>query len=118
MSKYQFDTIATMKTYNNKKWWIDRNIIPIIYVNASNLKEALQKYAEIVKQKYYVSISKNALSRKVNMYIDSKEGEPIQTGYVITGKTNFKDNSGQWTAQYIDLWTSISIVTMPDFQTA
>lgn len=34
---YQFKTTATMKPYNNKKWWIDDGIIREITVNADTI---------------------------------------------------------------------------------
>ena len=33
--------------------------------------------------------SNNALKRRSPMYIDGKDGEPVQVGFVITGKTEF-----------------------------
>lgn len=116
MDKYLFDTTVTMKKHDNKKWWIDGAIIPLIHLSANNLNEALEKYAEIAKEKYYISISPNAMRKKNNMYVDTKEGESIQTGYVITGKTSFDNNSGKWIDKYIDLWVNISIVTLPNFE--
>lgn len=31
----------------------------------------------------------------------------LQVGYVITGKTEFQKDSGEWVTQYIDLWVEI-----------
>ena len=111
--KYLFNTFATMKTYNHKKWWIDSDIVREITTEADSLPAAIEQYAEIVKSNYYIDISKNALKCKQPMYIDSKTSKPKQAGYVITGKTDFQDDFGKWTEQYIDLWVNISIVSNP-----
>ena len=51
MKKYQFITGATMKTYNNKKWWIDPDIVRPLTVEAENITEALKKYQTTLKKK-------------------------------------------------------------------
>ena len=51
------------------------------------------------------------------MYIDGKNGEPVQVGFVITGKTDFdKGDYSGYSTQYIDLWVTVQIVTIPDFE--
>ena len=87
--KFQFKTSATMKPYNNKKWWIDSGIIREITVEAETLQKALEQYRETVREKYYIDISKNALKTKAAMYRDNANGEPQQCGYVITAKNRF-----------------------------
>lgn len=115
MKTYLFNTSATMKENDRGKWWIDRDIIRNKYIAAENVKDALTKYAEAVEKSDYVSISKNALKNKSAMYIDGKDGNAKQTGYVITGKTSFDNDRGQWIDKYIDLWIDISIIETPDF---
>ena len=115
MKKYIFKTTATMKAYNSKNWWIDSGIIREIQVEADNLKNALQQYREAVKENAYIDISDNAIKTKSPMYIDSKNGEAVQIGYVITGKTDFQRDSGEWFAQYIDLWVTVLTVVDTDF---
>lgn len=61
MINYIFKTTATMKEYNNKKWWIDPNIIKEIHITASNLNEAFEFYRAIVMDDCGVEISRNAL---------------------------------------------------------
>jgi len=116
---YLFNTTATMKEYNNKKWWIDAGIVRPFTVEAENLKEALEKYREHVKNNNYITISDNALRRKNEMYIDLKDGTARQTGYVITGKTEFQDEQrGGWSTQYIDLWVTINQLLEPKWKEA
>lgn len=113
MSKFLFKTSATMKEYNNKKWWIDSGIINEITVSAETVEQAIKEYQKIVNDKYYIAISDNAIKNKNNMYVDTTDGA-IQTGYVITAKCNFEDIDNYKTIQqYIDLWINISIVYNP-----
>lgn len=41
---YIFKTTATMKEYNNKKWWIDGDIISDMRINADSVENALEIY--------------------------------------------------------------------------
>lgn len=117
MKNYIFKTTATMKEYNNKKWWIDSNIVGEIRLTAPNVAEALKKYKEKVAEKFYIDISRNALKNKNPMYIDGVDGEAVQVGYVITGKTEFEDRDNyRWSTQYIDLWVTILTVVNTDFE--
>lgn len=115
MRKYLFQTITTMKEYNNKKWWIDSDIIRDKYILAENLKEALEKYRESVEENEYILISNNAMKNKNPMFVDATDGIK-QVGYVITGKTGFEDRENyKWTTQYIDLWVKILTIKETEF---
>lgn len=115
--KYRFETTATMKPYNNKRWWIDADIVRSITIEADELKTALQLWRDKVQERDYIQISNNALKSRSPMYIDGKDGEPVQVGFVITGKTEFdKGNYTGYSTQYIDLWVAVQIVTIPDFE--
>ena len=116
MSKFIFKTTATMKEYNNKKWWIDSEIVREIQVEAENVKQALKKYQDIVMHRDYIEISENALRCKNPMYVDTLTGETKQVGFVITGKTEFEDRENyRWRAQYIDLWVTVLTVINTEF---
>lgn len=108
---YIFKTTATMKEYNNKKWYIDGGIVSDMRINADSVENALEIYRERVKEKHYISISKNAIKNKSEMFADLLDGSVKQVGYVITGKTEFDrgDYSG-YSTQYIDLWVTILTV--------
>lgn len=110
---YIFKTTATMKEYNNKKWYIDGGIVSDMRINADSVENALEIYRERVKEKHYITISKNAIKNKSEMFVDLSDGSVKQVGYVITGKTEFDrgDYSG-YSTQYIDLW--ITILTVVD----
>ena len=108
---YIFKTTATMKEYNHKKWYIDAGIVSDMRINADSVENALEIYRERVKEKHYISISKNAIKNKSEMFTDLLDGSVKQVGYVITGKTEFDrgDYSG-YSTQYINLWVTILTV--------
>lgn len=115
MKKFIFKTQATMKPYNNKNWWIDSGIVREITTQAENVTEALQQYREKVNNDFYIEISNNAIKNKSPMYIDTPTGDAVQIGYIITGKTEFQRDSGEWVTQYIDLWVEIITVVDTEF---
>ena len=108
---YIFKTTATMKEYNNKKWYIDGGIVSDMRINADSVENALEIYRERVEEKHYISISQNAIKNKSEMFVDLSDGNVKQVGYVITGKTEFDrgDYSG-YSTQYINLWVTILTV--------
>ena len=110
---YIFKTTATMKEYNNKKWYIDGGIVSDMRINADSVENALEIYRERGEEKHYITISKNAIKNKSEMFVDLSNGGVKQVDYVITGKTEFDrgDYSG-YSTQYIDLW--ITILTVVD----
>lgn len=71
---YIFKTTATMKEYNNKKWWIDGDIISDMRINADSVENALEIYRERVEEKRYISISRNAIKNKSEMFVDTPDG--------------------------------------------
>lgn len=110
---YIFKTTATMKEYNNKKWYIDGGIVSDMRINADSVENALEIYRERVKEKHFINISKNAIKNKSEMFADLSDGSVKQVGYVITGKTEFdKGDYTGYSTQYIDLW--ITILTVVD----
>ena len=113
MKTYLFTTITTVKPIDKGKWWIDRDLISNIYIQSNNLDEALKEYQQKTEEDYGVTISNNALKNKSPMFIDDENGDPVQIGYVITGKTPFHDNKGKWIDKYIDLWVEIQQVINP-----
>ena len=108
---YIFKTTATMKEYNNKKWYIDGGIVSDMRIDADSVENALEIYRERVKEKHYINISKNAIKNKSEMFVDLSDGSVKQVGYVITGKTEFdKGDYTGYSTQYIDLWVTILTV--------
>ena len=108
---YIFKTTATMKEYNNKKWYIDGGIVSDMRIDADSVENALEIYREQVKEKHCITISKNAIKNKSKMFVDLSGGGAKQVGYVITGKTEFdKGDYSGYSTQYIDLWVTILTV--------
>lgn len=110
MNNYLLKTHATMKEYNSNKYWISSDIVPAITVEAVNTDDALEKYATIVNNDYYVTISRTALKTKAPMFIDAKSGAK-QTGFVLTASCIFSDYQDRIkpdTKQFIDLWVDIT----------
>ena len=108
---YIFQTTATMKEYNNKKCYIDADIISDMSINADSVENALEIYRERVEEKHCVTISRNAIKNKSAMFVDLPDGGAKQVGYVITGKTEFdKGDYTGYSTQYIDLWVTILTV--------
>lgn len=61
---YSFKTSTTLKEKDRGKWWLDDDLVKTIELDASNLREALEKYRQVVNDSYYVQISKNAIKKK------------------------------------------------------
>ena len=113
---YSFKTSAALKEKDREKWWLDYDLVKPIELDASNLREALEKYMEIVNDTYYVQISKNAIQKKEKMFQDIKPGVSKQIGYVITGSTSFEREHGGFVNKFIDLWIEIRVVSYPAFE--
>lgn len=111
---FEFETTTTMKEYNNKKWWIDPDVITSKIIKADTIATALERFQALVKEKHYISISDNAIKNKKPMYINTESGEK-QIGFVITGKSNFQTDAGRWVSNYIDLWVEILTVVDTKF---
>lgn len=72
---YIFKTTATMKEYNNKKWYIDGGIVSDMRINADSVENALEIYRERVEEKHcIIIISKNAIKNKSEMFVDLSDG--------------------------------------------
>lgn len=112
---YVFKTKVSMKPVDREKWYIDPNFIKLQEIEGDNVKDALNKYVEVISDNpYYCFVSKTALRRKNKMYIDTKDGAK-QIGYVITAKTSFEKNYYNWIDKYIDLWVEINELKTPAF---
>ena len=108
-----FKTTTTMKEYNARDWWIDRDYVGELRITAPDLNGALEKYREHADGSG-VGISKSALKNRRRMYRDG-DG---QIGFVITGKTAFSNDRGGWSEQYVDLWIEVLSINHPFKKTA
>ena len=108
MKTYLFETVTT--TRGDTNYWIDRNYISDLVVEAKTVNDALIAYKKRIED--FVQISDNALKNKSEMYIDDKQGNSKQTGFVIIAKTDFYDDTKRKHCdQYIDLWISINVIS-------
>lgn len=114
MKKYIFKTNATMKEYNRKNWWIDKDIIPEYRIVADSVVDALGKFAQLVDDNQCITISKNGIKNRQPMYIDTPNGVK-QVGYVLTASTDLQDNNYHLVKQYIDLWVEILTICDTEF---
>lgn len=110
---YQFKTTATMKEYNRRKWWIDSGIVREITIEADTTTAAFKEYQKEVHDRFCIDISDNAIKTKSPMYRDTKTGEPVQVGFVITASTDFDNDRRGWVKQFIDLWVDVNIISNP-----
>lgn len=117
MKRYLFRTQTAMKEYNRDNWWIDTDIVEPIEIDAESLNEALKEYAAEVNRTSCIEISKTALKRKSDMYIDANDGTK-HIGYVITGKVEMQRDDYKWSIQYVDLWTRIDVLTSIETEVA
>lgn len=108
--KFLFKTVTTMKPYNEKEWWIDKNAMPEAYINADSLKEALTKYQKRAKENG-ITILNSALKTAEPMYVVS-DGETKQVGLVITALADSCNICGK---QDIELWTEILTLVDTEF---
>lgn len=63
-----------MKEYNNKKWYIDGGIVSDMRIDADSVENALEIYRERVEEKHYITISKNAIKNKSEMFVELSNG--------------------------------------------
>lgn len=112
---FLFETSTSMKPYNSKKWFIMHDFVRPMRIDADSVDDALIKYQRRMENQYGITITKSGLRRKQPMYKGYKNGEPKQVGWVLTGKTTFRDDVNNcWSDQYIDCW--VEIVKLTEFE--
>lgn len=83
---YIFKTTATMKEYNNKKWYIDGGIVSDMRIDADSVENALEIYRERVEEKHCITISKNAIKNKSEMFVDLSDGAQNKSAMLSRAK--------------------------------
>lgn len=81
-------------------------------ISADSLKEAKEKFYNVLNNRYYLSVSANAKKTARKMYCDTKDGSVKQTGIVIKAKTDAEFN-GRWVTRYADVWAEINELVSP-----
>ena len=113
MKTYLFKTNTYVKPMDSGKWWIDHKLVSNVYIRANRLYEALKEYQKRIEDDYGITISDHAIKNKEPIFRDDENGNPIQVGYIITGKTLFDNGGRGWVDKYIDLWIEIQEVKNP-----
>ena len=94
MSIYLFESTKICK---NPRFWIDGDIIRQKKIHAATLAEACEKYAKEAAADS-VEISKTQIKKPEKIYIDDKDGNAQQCGYLFKATTDIYDEErGKWT---------------------
>lgn len=94
--RFIFKTSATMKDYNRGKWWIDEGIIREKIITADSTAEALDKYVKSVGSDDYITITKNAIKNKGEMYIEEEDDSPFNLKQLCKKLEKAFDDKGIW----------------------
>lgn len=84
--RYSFKTSTTLKEKDRGKWWMDKNLVKPIELEASKLCEALENYREIVNDGYDVQISKNAIQKKTKYVHGYKAWGALKTNRLCNNR--------------------------------
>lgn len=110
MSIYVFESSTICK---NPHFWIDEDIISRKKIAAATLAEACEKYAEEVAFSG-VEISKTQQKRPKKIYIDDKDGNTQQCGYLFKATTDIYDEERRkWTKCRAEIWATIYELKSP-----
>lgn len=110
MSIYLFESSTICK---NPRFWIDEDIIRRKKIAAATLAEACKKYAEEAAADG-VEISKTQQKRHAKIYIDDKDGNAQQCGYLFKAITYIYDEErGNLTKCRAEIWVTIYELKSP-----
>lgn len=104
MKTYLF---STQVTENSSDFWIDSKIVSNFKVDANDINEAKHKFFDFVYSSSYITISKTQQKKANKIYVDTKEGETKQIGWVFIGSTEI-DFGNQWRKRFVSLWVSVN----------
>lgn len=107
MATYQFNYTVTP---SGEGYWIDiRNKKQAI--EADTLDEAIDKFVELLDERWGVTISKTARKRSQTMYADYKDGSTKEVGRVFKAsmEIDFGDGSSHadWRKKGCHVWTEV-----------
>lgn len=110
MSIYLFESNTICK---NPRFWIADDIIRRKKIAAATLAEACKKYAEEAAFSG-VEISKTQQKRPKKIYIDDKDGNAQQCGYLFKASTDIYDEErGKWTKCRAEILVTIYELKSP-----
>ena len=110
MRKFLFESTTICK---NPRFWIDEEIIRRKKIAAASLAEACEKYAEEAAAAG-VTISKTQQKRPEKIYIDDKDGNAQQCGYLFKATTDIYDEERRkWTKCRAEIWATVYELRSP-----
>ena len=110
MKEFLFESCTVCK---NPRFWIDKDIISRKKIAAATLAEACEKYAKEADAAG-VEISKTQQKRPEKIYIDDKDGNAQQCGYLFKATTDIYDEErGKWTNCRAEIWATVYEVKSP-----
>ena len=110
MKEFLFESCTVCK---NPRFWIDEDIISRKRIYAETIAEACEKYAEEAAFAG-VEISKTQQKRPAKIYIDDKDGNAQQCGYLFKAtKDIYDEERGKWTKCRAEIWAKIYEVKSP-----
>ena len=110
MSIYLFESTTICK---NPRFWIDEDIIRRKKIAAATLAEACEQYAEAAAAAG-VEISKTQQKRPEKIYIDDKDGNTHQCGYLFKATADIYDEErGKWTNCRAEIWATVYELKSP-----
>ena len=110
MSIYLFESTTFCK---NPRFWIDGDIIRRKKIHAATLAEACEKYAKEAAADS-VEISKTQQKRPAKIYIDDKDGNAQQCGYLFKATMKiYDDERGKWTNCRAEIWATVYELKSP-----
>ena len=110
MSIYLFESTTICK---NPRFWIADDIIRRKKIAAATLAEACEKYAEEAAAAG-VEVSKTQQKRPKKIYIDDKDGNVQQCGFLFKATVDIYDEErGKWTNCRAEVWATIYELKSP-----
>ena len=110
MKEFLFESCTVCK---NPRFWIDEDIIRRKRIYAETLSEACEKYAEEAAFSG-VEISKTQQKRPAKIYVDDKDGNTHQCGYLFKAITDIYDEERRkWTKCRAEIWATIYELESP-----
>lgn len=110
MSIYLFESTTICK---NPRFWIDEDIIRRRKISAETIVEACKKYAKEAATAG-VEISKTQQKRPEKIYVDDKDGNAHQCGYLFKATTDIYDEERRkWTKCRAEIWATIYELKSP-----
>ena len=108
MAKYMF-SYSVIPT--DDSWWCtiqkERDS-----VSADNLKDAIDKFVEVLDDRWCIEVSKTAKKNPQKMYKETAKGD-YQCGLVFKGSKEIEGKVKAWVKKYANIWCEITTLSYP-----